>query len=162
MSCDFKSTVFARARRQIPSPWPGSTPEENSAMSPGWPSAVVNADEGTSSPSVRRNCVPGTKLICASGNSAFKPVENGDSMGRSSVVIAQQIFRLIGQRTDQGDIEFALLQRKGAIVLEQHHGLIGNRSRQRPVLRAVQFLLDQFSNTGPSPADRTCPASSAP
>ena len=37
------------------------------------PLLVVKTEAGTGSPSLRRNCVPGTKLITASGNSAFRP-----------------------------------------------------------------------------------------
>src|SRR6266567_6148812 len=47
-------------------------PVEYSARTPGLPS-VVSHPAGIGRPSLRRNCVPGTKVIFAVGNSAFRP-----------------------------------------------------------------------------------------
>src|SRR5579872_254201 len=56
-------------------PGPNCLPSQllYSAFNPGFPSCVLNTLYGTGLPSLRRNCVPGTKVILAFGNSAFSP-----------------------------------------------------------------------------------------
>ena len=52
---------------------PLGIPSLYSAFSPGLPSGVVRTLSGTGLPSVRRNRVPGTKVMVAFGNSALSP-----------------------------------------------------------------------------------------
>ena len=42
-----------------------------------------------------------------------------------AVVVAKQISGLIGEWSDQGDLDAALLQRQRAVVLQQHHRFVG-------------------------------------
>src|SRR5581483_3796817 len=52
---------------------PKPDPIPYSASSPDFPSEVVSAEVGTGFPEFDRNCVPGTYVIFAFGNSAFMP-----------------------------------------------------------------------------------------
>ena len=71
----------------------------------------------------------------------LQAIEEGNSVSRRAVVVAQQDPGLVSQRADDSDALGRRLQRKRAVVLQKHHGLIGQLARQRAVRGAVEFLL---------------------
>src|SRR5580698_10568374 len=71
----------------------------------------------------------------------MKAIEDRHDMCWLTSVVSDERPRLIGERTDKGDAPDFRLERKHAVVLEQHHGLIGQLASVGAVLWAVEFLL---------------------
>ena len=67
-----------------------------------------------------------------------EPFKDRDSVGWNPVVVAEQDSRLIGERPNYRDFDAGGLQRQGAVVLEQDHGLIGEPERECAMLGAVE------------------------
>ncbi len=72
---------------------------------------------------------------------SFQSLQHRHGVRRDAVIVPQKDACLIGERADDGDVADARLERKSAVVLEQHHRFIGQLTRESTVLRTIQFLL---------------------
>ncbi len=70
----------------------------------------------------------------------LESLQYGNCVRRNSVVVSQQIFGLIRERSNQCDFERSRLQRKRAVILKQHHRFVGERARHRAMLRSIEFF----------------------
>ena len=102
--------------------------------------------------------MPGSNRICAPGNSARRPSSTVTVWVGIAVVVAQQDPALVRQGADHRDLEPGSLQRQNPVVLQQHHGFVGQLTRQGAMLRAVQQFLVDLRIWHQTRADRTCPA----
>ena len=58
-----------------------------------------------------------------------------------AVVVAEKNLGLIGERTDDRDLDAAGLERQNAVVLEQNHRFVGDLMGELAIRRAVQLVL---------------------
>ena len=75
------------------------------------------------------------------GKLGFEPLEEGNSVGRPSVVVSKHNVRLVGKRPDNSDALDIRFERKRAIVLQQHHRLIRHLAGHGAVFGAVELAL---------------------
>ena len=109
----------------------------------------------------RQKLCAGHKMDLRSGQHRAHAFQHRHGMRGNSVVIAQQYGRLLRQWTNERNFHARSLQRKHAVIFQQHHRLIGQLERQRAMLRRRRASSRQSCCTAPCPADRTCPASCA-
>src|ERR1019366_8517762 len=83
----------------------------------------------------------GDKRNGSVGELTMKAVEDGDNVRGLAGIVSDQRPGLVRKRTDDDDVFYPWFEGKQAVVLQQHHGFIGELAGMRTMFGAIQFLL---------------------